>query len=73
MFSTLENDLAIKQQSRADFRMTANIFFVIVTLVKNRLQWHGTWFRKAISRIPLWRFSSGELLLVAFQKDFVEK
>ena len=35
---TIENNLAMKQQSRADFRMTPDVFFVIVILVKNRLE-----------------------------------
>ena len=33
---TIENDIVIKQQFRADFRMTPDIFFV--ALVKNRLE-----------------------------------
>ena len=32
------NDLAIRQQFRADFRMTLDTFIDIVTLVRNRLE-----------------------------------
>ena len=32
------NDLAIRQQFRADFRMTPNTFMDIVNLVRNRLE-----------------------------------
>ena len=41
------NDLAIRQQFRADFRMTPDTFMDIVTLVRNRLEKKHTRFREA--------------------------
>ena len=42
------NDLAIRQQLTADFRMTPDAFSNIVTLVRNRLEKQDTRFRKAV-------------------------
>ena len=42
------NDLAIRQQFRADFRMTPDTFSGIVTLVRNRLEKQDTRFREAV-------------------------
>ena len=42
------NVLAIRQQFRADFRMTLDIFMDIVTLVRNRLKKQDTQFREAV-------------------------
>ena len=42
------NDLAIKQQFRADFRMTLDIFMDIVTLVRNKQEKQDTRFREAV-------------------------
>ena len=58
------NDLAIRQQFRADFRMTPDTFIDIVTLVRNRLEKQDTRFREAASiekrvAIPLWRLATG--------------
>ena len=41
------NDLAIRQQFRADFRMTPDTFMDIVILVRNRLEKKHTRFREA--------------------------
>ena len=42
------NDLAIRQQSRVDFRMIPDTFMDIVTLVRNRLEKQDTRFREVI-------------------------
>ena len=42
-------DLAIRQQFRADFRMTPDTFMHIVTLVRTRLEKQDTRFREAVS------------------------
>ena len=57
------NDLAIRQQLRADFRMTPETFSNIVTLVRNRLEKQGTRFRKAVViekrvAIALWNLAT---------------
>ena len=57
------NDLAIRQQLRADFRMTPDTFSNIVTLVRNRLEKQGTRFRKAVViekrvAIALWNLAT---------------
>ena len=43
------NDLAIRQQLRADFRMTPDTFIDTVTLVSNRIKKQDTRFREAVS------------------------
>ena len=58
------NDLAIRQQFRADFRMTPDTFSDIVTLVRNRLEKQDTRFREAVSiekrvAITLWPLATG--------------
>ena len=60
---TLWNDLAIRQQFRADFRMTPDTFSDIATLVRNRLEKQDTRFREAVPKekrvaIVLWRFAT---------------
>ena len=42
------NDLAIRQQFRADFRMTPDTFSDIVTLARNRLEKQDSRFREAV-------------------------
>ena len=42
------DDLARRQQFRADFRMTPDIFMDVVTLVRNRLEKQGTRLREAV-------------------------
>ena len=42
------NDLAIRQQFRADFHMTSDTFMDIVTLVRNRLEKQDTRFRETV-------------------------
>ena len=58
------NDLAIRQQFRADFQMTPNKFSDIVTLVRNRVEKQDTRFHEAIPiekrvAIALWRLVNG--------------
>ena len=58
------NDLAIRQQFTADFRMTPETFSDIVTLVRNRLEKQGTRFWEAVPiekrvTIALWRLATG--------------
>ena len=42
------NDLAIRQQFRADFQMTPDTFSDVVTLVRNRLEKQDTRFHEAV-------------------------
>ena len=58
------NDLAIRQQFRADSRMTPDTFSDIVTLVRNRLEKQDTQFCEAVPiekrvAIALWRLATG--------------
>ena len=58
------NDLAIKQQFRADFCMAPETFSDIVTLVRNRLEKQDNQFREAVPiekrvAIALWRLATG--------------
>ena len=73
------NDLAIKQQFRADFRMTLDIFMDIVILVRNKQEKQDTRFREAVPiekrvAIALWRLAIGNsyrglLKMFAFGKS----
>ena len=72
------NDLAIRQQFRADFRMTPDTFSDIVTLVRNRLEKQGTLFRETVPMqkrvaIALWRLATGNSYRSASKTFAVEK
>ena len=73
-----KNDLAIRQQFRADFRMTPDTFSDIVTLVRNRLEKQGTLFREAVPMqkrvaIALWRLATGNSYRSVSKTFAVEK
>ena len=61
------NDLALRQQFRADFRMTPDTFMDTLTLVRNRLEKQHTRFREAfpiekriaIASCALWHLATG--------------
>ena len=66
------NDLAIRQQFRADFRMTPDTFIDTVTLVSNRIKKQDTRFREAVSN-EKWVATAWALgtPTAAFQKPFL--
>ena len=58
------NDLSLRQQFTADFRMTPDTIMDIVTLVRNRLEKQDARFREAVAvekrvAIALWRLATG--------------